>query len=454
MTLILIEAVTDTTEAFSLELHLKLNVNNFQQIALNIFLVNSRLGEDRARNELSEYPKRHAIGAADIWKNFPEYRHIFAAVIERHSLNGTKTIIVYLNDTMYGDHLHDHNILLFEKPFISKYLSLNDSSFSEKLNISEIDFTQYSYLLLSNTQKEKISILNHGVYFCKFITFKGTEIIEILPDIKFANMQQIIYGTDLIEKIEEFSDLKFPGKGIIQSNLPTEVSGAFITPQLSQYYDANINRILAAASLCYNTNGINITKLFFSNKMKIIQPLESNDTYRPYLDHTIDERNIADTSQQLFVSIIEILKTTTESKFINAKEDYRLLALDTVEDSRRSGVQPLQFVQLWMAIERLLPFRHETTIQLALALSAFFPAKERCKLFKKLKDDYKLRSQIAHGYNFRRDAAIKDSMTMIASLFREIFKASLSFEQPETLRDTLVTHVLEGKANSFNESNP
>ena len=97
-----------------------------------------------------------------------------------------------------------------------------------------------------------------------------------------------------------------------------------------------------------------------------------------------------------------------------------------------------------MAIERLLSFKAETTVQLAVALSALVPQTDRSAEFARAKKAYNLRSRIAHGYDFRRDDAMFYELEWLASVFRTLMKVALRVEGVGDLKDRLIDHVLSG----------
>lgn len=152
--------------------------------------------------------------------------------------------------------------------------------------------------------------------------------------------------------------------------------------------------------------------------------------------------------------LIKLIASSSEKQFVAGKEDFRLLAIDTVEDSRRSGVAVLQLAQFWMAIERLLAFQNETTMQLALALSALYPADDRIEAFRALKIPYQLRSRIVHGYSFRRDDSVHAEIQRHAAIFRQVLALSLEpdMNTGEMLRTAMVSHVLSGVETAMSAS--
>jgi hypothetical protein len=137
------------------------------------------------------------------------------------------------------------------------------------------------------------------------------------------------------------------------------------------------------------------------------------------------------------------------AKFAAAKEDNRLLALETAVDARASGILPLQYVQLWMAVERLLSFKTETSSQLAFALTALVENARRPAEFDHAKAAYNLRSRIAHGYDFKRDHDMYESVMWIAARFRQLMELSLGMEDASTLKDELINHVLVGNVEAM-----
>jgi hypothetical protein len=83
-------------------------------------------------------------------------------------------------------------------------------------------------------------------------------------------------------------------------------------------------------------------------------------------------------------------------------------------------------------------------MHLAISLPALKPALDRPAEFRRIKDLYALRSEIAHGYAFKRSADIADATSQVAEIYRRLLRLSLARETSDALRQSLVDHVLEG----------
>jgi len=210
-----------------------------------------------------------------------------------------------------------------------------------------------------------------------------------------------------------------------------------------------IGRIMAAAAMGTSVTGRIMGRLQFGSSGFNAQWAHDDRSYRPFRDADQPQVRVLPASEPILSGVLKLMARSRQEEYFTAKDDFRLLALDTVEDSRRPGLIHLQYAQFWMAIERLMPFREQTTVQLALALSAFFPAADRVASFKQLKDDYALRSRIVHGYSFRRDNTIWEATQRIIPLFRRAFRQSLSVASSEEFRALLLDHVLNGEKNAL-----
>jgi hypothetical protein len=156
-----------------------------------------------------------------------------------------------------------------------------------------------------------------------------------------------------------------------------------------------------------------------------------------------------DFEAEIFRKLLAIAASSSLKKFKAAKDDYRLLAIDTIADSRRSRSIYLQFAQTWMAIERVLAVRSETSVQLAIALAAFYPAGERPGAFEEIRTLYTLRSNIVHGYSFERSGDMTAQMTTLTDLFRRLLKTALDHAKSGELAKALRDHVLRGEPQPF-----
>ncbi len=398
----------------------------------------------------ASYERRIGIGARDIWEKFPEYRGEYVVDIERHQPAATVRMEPPLKYTLADDKRIGTRLRLFDMPIIDEIHRI-PNSICEEVHIENAELGNYAFISEPESHSD-ISILNKFIYFCDNISIVGAGSKELAPGLRFLTPSALLRGTDLIPTLDRknASPPPLPPEIAAQFSLfpkariPGRTSGIFLLEmeQQQSYADAIVNRTLAAAALSGAVFGkipvvMRFTETGWHNSIR--------DQYaqRPYTEHFPESYTVS-VNAPTFSFVLGLLKSTNVQKFISAKEDFRLLALDTIEDSRRSGVAVLQFAQIWMAIERLLPFRTETTAQLALALSAFSPLPQRSEQFKALKKSYGLRSQIVHGYNFSKDDPVFRRMEEMASLFRRLFLVSLSVKNSDELRDKLINHVLSG----------
>jgi hypothetical protein len=238
------------------------------------------------------------------------------------------------------------------------------------------------------------------------------------------------------------------GAGSPFGPLPGWISGAFISETCADpdqgFARAQLTRLLAAATLGAGVSGRVIVELELSWGSGSYAPRHRESWHMPF-GPLRDGRSITITqADALFWRTAEILAKSKQSSFERATEDYRTLSLETAADSRAT-VPALQLVQMWMAIERLLPFRHETTMQLAFSLPALDAAPVRADRFKDLKRLYRLRSDIAHGYAFERTGEIHQDIRTLVDLYRGLFQLALSFPSTKALQTAMLAHVLTGE---------
>jgi hypothetical protein len=360
---------------------------------------------------------------------------------------------VPLKNTILGDVRLDQSISIAERPiydFVSQPILTRES-----FEVSDVELKSFPQLIAK--EATNISILDKYIYFCEGLSIIGANGSEIAPGVRFLSPAMIFEQTDFKTIVQQRSAMPSHIPPTMAATwprpyVPEKISGALVVdtpnPDNRAYTDATVNRILSAAALAGAAFGKipYITRFTAGGWSSNSQDQFAN---RPYHDRSSLETYTVTTKTPIFSEVVALLKFINPQKFESAKEDFRLLALDTIEDSRRSGVAVLQFAQIWMAIERLLPFRSETTVQLALSLSAFSPAKERNTAFKTLKKSYGLRSEIVHGYSFAKKEPIHPKMSDLSSLFRAVFIASLGTSSSDELKERLMTHVLEGKEGIF-----
>jgi hypothetical protein len=422
------------------------------RVGSNLWLAKITLPQQEIARRCKDHELRAAAGAQDIWDVFPEYKGEFVVTVSRRTPRGLIQIDIPLKYAIAGDVRVGTSIQLFDQKR-HKDIPYFPDAISEKIKLPNSDLGQFSFIATAEPTSS-LSILNSWIFLCEDISIAGTEGEEILPGVRFLTPTALFNRTHFVREVNSRNDRSdlLPDFMTFMSGpkVPEKISGAFIVSldrTNGNYATVIINRILAAASLSGTPCG-KISCVMWLEANRWQQQLMGDYVARNYADRSSEKVTIRSDAAS-FSEILALLKESSPQKFLVAKEDFRLLALDTVEDSRRSGITVLEFAQIWMAIERLLPFRAETTSQLALTLCAFVPASERVEQFKFLKKSYGLRSQIVHGYNFKQNEPVGIFLRDIATLFRRIFAVALTVRTSDDLRNLLIGHVLSGKPNAI-----
>lgn len=407
------------------------------------------------RERLRTYTKRAAVGAAEIWTLFPEYRWEFYVKIDRMTVYGSTRGEVRLGDVVNGDRMIEATLTLYDQRSFGSPPPNHIAK--ETISVSKADLGRFDFLMDARESQPE-SVKGKELYFCRIFSIVGLLNPEIVPGVRFLTMRDF-HATDCLQIIAAHHERqadnveRFKAAGIVlpthQITLPQDASGIFVV-DLSvvgskAYADALVSRLLAAVALGSGVSG-QITLQMSIEDDRFSTHMRSEQWSRPYQKADGVYQNVVWADNAVVDVLIKLIASSSEKQFVAGKEDFRLLAIDTVEDSRRPGVAVLQLAQLWMAIERLLAFQNETTIQLALALSALSPANERIEAFRALKISYQLRSRIVHGYSFRRDDSVYAEIQKHAAIFRQVLALSLETDMNtgETLRTAMVSHVLSG----------
>lgn len=320
---------------------------------------------------LADYPLRAAIGARRVWDLFPEYRNEFVVEISRWVRRETGRGLVALRDTYLGDRLVSPQILMSSHPY---YAGLPQTGFTwwDGFDSTEVDLGEFAYLR-SYAAPESVEIEGKGIYFCDRFAIRGAEPVQIAPGVQFLTARAMMESTELLARAQKQSEAPFTPAMNQRPLIPDQFSGAFLMdegePQ-GEFGRAQIGRLMAAAAISAGVSGIYLGRLQFTpGGMNAQFPPEEN-TFRPFGDNSHPRANVISQSDPVLTAILKLFEKVTPASYHSAKDDYRLLALDTVEDSRSSNAFPPQYAQLWMGIERLLPFRTETTSQRHRALGA------------------------------------------------------------------------------------
>ena len=430
------------------------------QVSENLWLAAMDSSATAIRDRLATCTKRCAVGAAEIWTVFPEYRWEYYVNIERMTPNGPARGKVRLGDVLNGDRLTEMTLTLYDQRWFGELPP--DPKVCETICISKVDLDRFAFLVETDNSQSAAStkiesVRGKELYFCRIFSIAGLTNPEIVPGVRFLTMREFL-ATDYTkltaaahvrhaDTVEEFKSagITIPSLHVA---LPPDTSGVFLADlsvMSKPFADAVVSRLLTAVALTSGVSG-QITQQINVDENRFSSYVRSENWDRPYQHGTGFLQNVVFADNPVLRILFSLIAGSTERKFVAGKEDYRLLAIDTVEDSRRPGIAVLQLAQLWMAIERLLSFKNETTIQLALALSALCPAAERVTAFHSIKNSYNLRSQIVHGYAFKRDETISAELQQHAETFRKVLALALDpkMKDGDSLRAAMIGHVLSG----------
>lgn len=457
-TIVLIDTGSATGDILPQEFASLLPAETLSRVYSSLCLAYVELSPEEILERCDDYPLRIGIGAKMIWEIFPEYRWEFYATVQRTTLSGALQGEIRLGDVIAGDHI--------VTPILNLYSGLwfNGPPQHEKketISLEEIDLGCFKFI----SERENInSVSVHGKYlfFCRVFSIVGAHDRDIAPGVKFLTSHDFVHATDFPQILEDRKarsneqKLRFAAHGFsvpdFLPELPTDTSGVFVVDPILmgdlKYGEAVVSRVLAAAALCSGVSGQITTVLRIDDTNTEWRNRRMEEWSRPYQTQPHPWQNVIWRENRIFDQILRIISESNQTKFSSAKEDFRLLALDTVEDSRRSGVPVLQVAQLWMAIERLLSFKLETTAQVSLALSSLFCNLQRVDEFNAFRRSYGLRSRVVHGYSFKRDSGVFGEVSRLALAFREVFLLSLKLNvnSDKDLREAMTNHVLSGVA--------
>jgi hypothetical protein len=388
---------------------------------------------------------RIAFGAQEIWNMFPEYRPDFTVKIWRSGSSDKYLTEIPLADVIVGDEISSPELSLYDNPWHPS----NNYIAKDVIKVTDIDFSQYEFLSKKSIIG-RFSLKQKTIFLLRRFSISDILNSRLNSEIRFISYSDLFDKTDFLELLDDKNSPFKNGQGVL-SRLSPDISGALILDGIDNfyngYYDAVSNRIFAAAAIATQISAQLHSKIEFRENGMAYAFGMDRDYGRPYLGQGRPIQTIS-AEHPVFHSIVALLKLSDKEKFYQGKEDFRLQAIDTIDDSRRPGIPLLQFAQMWMAIERLLSFNQETSSQLALALSALFPAGERVEKFKYLKRLYDLRSRIVHGYSFPRSNDFYMEIRELSLLFRKLLVKSVhdNIQDGRTLRDLLVGHVLGANA--------
>lgn len=456
-TIVLIDIGSETDELMPPELDGVLPTTSCSRAHSSLCIACVDLPFDQILSRCQNYPRRIGVGAKMIWTIFPEYRWEFYARVERITAHGPVQSEMRLGDVVEGDRIIEKSLTLYSQPWLRESPPQYDSK--ENIIISAEELEDFRFLLQID-RIDYISVAGREIYLCRIFSIVGTRGQELVPGVRFLNPSQLFNDTDLLDiilKLQKRADSMRQAQGAIGASLsdfpppiPDDISGAFIvdsdlnTP--SKYGDALVARLLTASALSSGVSGQITMQLRIGENDASFINRAFESWHRPYQELNLPWQNVIWHENPIFKRLINLISSSNPQKFASANEDFRLLAIDTVEDSRRSGVPVLQMAQLWMAVERLLPFRGETTVQLAIALSALYPSESRIDEFREIKRSYDFRSKVVHGYGFKRDESVYGDIQRLSDTFRYLFTLSLAsnMDTDEKLRAAMISHVLSG----------
>lgn len=402
---------------------------------------------DECREAFESAPPlgRHAIGVENIWNTFPEHRSEFVVKVERHNRSIRYQIFCKISDVVSGDSLAGNSVYLPKRNNLSHSLP----ELFDPIVISGGIENYIDALLDDQYDGPDIDISGKGIIVCQQLSLPDG--FRFHGDSIYLSHKSFVRRTNISQLIESQKSAHMP-MGFI--DMPSEFSGCFIMGSAAsengdRYPKTIVSRIMAFLALY----GIEARMLMYLN-IRIdgysYSRLSDQNWHRPYrVIHNGHRSHFSLKEIEAARWFFDVLSTSTEEKYTKARDDYRLLALDTIEDCRNQPVTELQFAQIWMAIERLLPFRHETTANLTLALSAMYPSTDRVQAIGDLKKAYKLRSNIVHGYNFQRDEELYLRTQQAAGIFQSMFPASKNFGIASEFSTYLFEHVISGRANAI-----
>ena len=399
---------------------------------------------------LQSFPRRYATSADEVWGVFPELRHLFHASIERCRIDGWHQSRVPLLECVPGDVLASDQLL-----FNLSSSRLPDTEFNCSLIVDSKELCMVAPALTPQSRKLDVSLDRAAVYFCDGFSIYGLTEAQLAPGIFFLTPEELFLRTDIKEQYERRSERSGAG-GHKMPLPPMDITGAFVVTETRdpEYESATIGRIMTAAAFADSRlRGSVFQRALYANEGWVATFIA--ESWRMSFQKRPEYRVAAiDGRAPVFAGVLALLQRSNAVKYRKAKDDYRLLTLDTISDSRKPVALYLQCAQAWMAIERLLSVRSETTIQLAIGLSAFFPVNERPNSFERIKTLYKFRSEVVHGYHFERNDDIYPKFLELASLFQRLFTFAMAFGNATGLFVALRNHVLSGVATSIDVPAP
>lgn len=423
---------------------------------VSIFRIREPVSEE-LMSRIRGVTARCALGNKEIWNIFPELRRDFSCRVLRATRHDDVVHTVRLGETVLGDVLASPEVWLDEggraqmwtpAGFSTRVPAVPDAP----VPVPTSDLREgFPHLFEDDVCPQALSG-GTELHFCDRFSLRRASQARLPEGVKFISRRALFRDTDLrrvLDQNEALAAVVTQMEGTPPKFVPSDFSGAFlidggvVSPEFGM---ATINRVMAAAALVDGTSGVLVGNmrvhetggLSWSGKKGVSAPF-------PFAPPRDQEAFTHDESSGQFAAILDLIARTSSKAFDAAKEDFRLLALETAADARASNVAPVRYVQMWMAIERLLSFRNEISSQLSMCLTALVSIADRSDEFARIKSAYTLRSNIAHGYAFKRDVELQAELTSLSEYFRRLFLIALRVGKPFELERGLREHVLTGQ---------
>lgn len=421
----------------------------------------SRVGEAHAylvtpyeepfvRQVLARLEQRWAVGASEIWELFPELRDEFVCEVERASFDGPRTLSRRFDQIVPGDRLLSHRVT-FEPALMMPGKPLPETARTTR-EAHELKLA--APFLDAPTTTERLSLRQSLVFLCDDFALERRGQTHLGAGLHFLTPTELLETTDFMPIWAEQAAVRAQ-IGSRPVLLPTNFTGAFVIEVAGAaepaYAQALVARLIAAAALTTPTRARGLFEITFRSNGFYLRHLWREQWMLPEPGRRDRERQTVTLVDSAFWRAAEIVLRDTPDQFAKAKDDFRSLALETFGDARHSSVLALQYVQTWMAIERLLTFKTETTAQLATVLCALHPGPDRPAAFDHYKTRYDLRSRIAHGYDFARDQDMYAAVREVVAIFQRVFRLALESLSAKALRQRLLDHVLRGSFRAIDD---
>jgi hypothetical protein len=298
------------------------------RLANCVSIVQVATPEEEVKENLLHYPRRYAMSANETWKIFPELRHLFRASVERCRIDGWHQSWILLPECVSGDRLVSHELVLD----LSRSRLPEEPGFKYSANPTLTELFAFAPALRPRTLDLGLSLDRAAVYLCDGFSICGLSNPELAPGIFFLTPEELFLQTNIREHHE-----RDRAGGRRMAATPEEVTGAFVVPEAvdAEFETATISRIMTAAALVVPRLRSSVFKrvLYARNGWVptfVAEPWRMSFHERP--DH---RAATIDYAAPVFSGVLGLLQRSNAAKFRKAKDDYRLLALDTISDKRQ-----------------------------------------------------------------------------------------------------------------------